>query len=125
MNLYREIKPTVAITKIQNIRLPVFFLRNECIWDMNICGKDPDVDFKDFPSFSKCFFLTGPDHEAIRNHFTPAVLSRFDLISKIAGVAQTYKDFFAYHWVYRTAGPENYQFLAKEAALMLSLCLPC
>ncbi|MGV8120197.1 MAG: hypothetical protein AB2L14_10600 [Candidatus Xenobiia bacterium LiM19] len=124
VSLYRDIKPTVAMTKIQHVKMPDFFLRNETFWDLNIIGTDPDVDFKDFPSFSKRFFLTGPDHEAIREYFTPAILSRFEQVEKIAGVAQAHCNFFAYYWVNRTIDPEDFPYLAKEAATVLHLCLP-
>lgn len=124
VDLYRDIKPTVAMTKIQNVKLPDFFLRNESFWDLNICGTDPDVDFKDFPSFSKRFFLTGTDHEAIRKYFTPAILSRFEQVKKIAGVAQAHDNLFAYYWVDRMIDPEDFPFLSEEAACVLRLCLP-
>lgn len=119
----RGYEQTAAMTRIRDVQFPSFYLRNECIWDLNICGPDPDVDFKDFPSFSKHFYLTSRDHGAIRNYFTPAIVLKLERLEKI-GIAEGYNNYFVYYHLGRILEPERYSILAEEAAGVLRLCLP-
>jgi hypothetical protein len=108
---------------VHEVKFPQFYLRNEKIWDLNLFGNDPDIDFKDFPSFSKKFYLTSSDHEGIKKYFTPDILSKLERLDKI-GIAEGNLSTFVYYHASRTIGPDRYNIFVEEAATVLRLCLP-
>jgi hypothetical protein len=52
-------------------------MRGESILDFNVFGQDPDIDFSESPSFSKNFFVTGPDRKAVEKFFRPEIVDAF------------------------------------------------
>lgn len=72
-NLIHE--QTVIMAQLAN-DLPEFYLSGEYFYHKlgEIIGFK-DIDFTEFPEFSKRYRLTGPDENAIRQLFTPYVIS--------------------------------------------------
>jgi len=71
---------TVVALESANIQVPDFSMRRQhALFDK--LGKflgGQDIDFDDFPEFSKMFVLQGPDEEAIRRFFTPSLIGFFE-----------------------------------------------
>jgi hypothetical protein len=72
---------TCASVKIpaEKKKLPGFFLTRETFWHKigNVLGFH-DINFPDFPVFSKKYRLKGEDEEALREIFKPHVLNFFE-----------------------------------------------
>lgn len=70
-------KQTVAMVEFEGADFPKFLLRSESLLDAGFLGDDPDIDFADNPVFSKNFYLTGPDREAVESFFRPELIETF------------------------------------------------
>jgi hypothetical protein len=80
---------TVICFRADALDLPGFALRPETFWHKvgsTLFGYQ-DIDFETHPVFSKAFLLKGPDEEAVRAAFTPAVLDHFETIPGVSAEA--------------------------------------
>ncbi|MFK7934260.1 MAG: hypothetical protein AB8G22_12180 [Saprospiraceae bacterium] len=72
-------KQTVFFVRSKNLALPEFLMKPETI--LHQMGEwlnfTQDIDFVDFPEFSKQYLLQGEDEEYIRYKMTPQVLRYF------------------------------------------------
>lgn len=70
---------TVAALEVRNFNLPKFHLKPEHFGHAiaKLFGYD-DIDFTDFPVFSKKYHLSGDNEDAVRSVFTPDVLAYFE-----------------------------------------------
>jgi MFS superfamily sulfate permease-like transporter len=70
---------TIALIVFRHLKLPHFSLETETLFDkiFEIAGYD-DIDFPDYPEFSKRYLLKGKDADAIRRFFTDAMLKWFE-----------------------------------------------
>ncbi|MDQ7826213.1 MAG: serine/threonine-protein kinase [Candidatus Eremiobacteraeota bacterium] len=68
---------TAALVTLEGAPFPKFYLRSQSLLDLNIFGRDPDIDFSENPDFSASFFLTGPDRKAIEDFFRPELIEIF------------------------------------------------
>ena len=93
---------------------PSFALRPEGMLD-KIGGAMgfQDIDFESHPKFSKMFVLQGPDENAVRSLFTPALLEFFEEKSGIT--IQTVPGGLLYFRGTRRARPEEFKDLLAEA----------
>jgi hypothetical protein len=75
----RTVKQTVICFQFDSPSLPLFSLRPESFWH-KVGGwlGMKDINFDLNPKFSSAYYLQGPDEEAIRKVFTPAVLAFFE-----------------------------------------------
>jgi hypothetical protein len=66
---------TVAYFTSDQLRLPAFVLCPENLFHKigALVGYD-DIDFREYPEFSKKFLLKGPDEQAIRDYFTDSIV---------------------------------------------------
>ena len=72
----------MSIAALESVHLkgcPHFTMRPASVWDRlgRVFGLQ-DIDFDSHPEFSKRFVLKGPDEEAIRKFFRPALLEFFE-----------------------------------------------
>jgi|GEM_PF-1052221 len=98
-------KQTTAMVKIEGAQFPKFLMRSESFLDTKLIGKDPDIDFEDNPVFSKSFFLTGPDREAIMSFFRPDIIEIFsgDPVSNFKKFA--FLTMPGAYWIVEAEGP--------------------
>jgi hypothetical protein len=70
---------TVFYTSTKDMGLPRFYLKPENLLHTigSWLGKN-DIDFDDFPDFSKSYYLTGEDEYLIRRTFTEQVIKFFE-----------------------------------------------
>ena len=70
---------TVVLIGSDQLDLPTFSLYPETIfhWLANVVGFQ-DINFEDYPTFSKRYRLVGQDEPAIRERFQPEVLTYFE-----------------------------------------------
>ena len=70
---------SIALITFRNARLPHFTLETETLFDklFEAAGYD-DIDFPDYPEFSKRYLLRGKDPELIRRFFSDAMLKWFE-----------------------------------------------
>jgi len=71
-------KQTVAVFKSESFNLPVFSMGPENF--LHRIGAKlgmQDIDFEDYPQFSKQYLLEGENEAAIRSFFTPSILDFF------------------------------------------------
>jgi len=69
---------TVLFFQSLDLGLPEFFMRPETLLDAIATkfGRE-DIDFKEWPKFSRAYYLKGPDEDFIRHHFTDQVIRYF------------------------------------------------
>lgn len=81
----RTHRQTIASLTSPQLNCPEFTMRPEGILDRvgGMLGFQ-DIDFDSHPSFSKSFVLKGPNEEAIRSFFQPAMLEFFETQSNIS-----------------------------------------
>jgi len=81
----RTQKQTIASLTSPQLNCPEFKMRPERILDRvgGVLGFQ-DIDFDSHPAFSNSFVLKGPNEEAIRSFFQPAVLEFFETQSNIS-----------------------------------------
>ena len=75
-------KKTVFCAYVSGFTFPQFALGPECFlvgW-IEAFGVLKDIDFENFPEFSKNYCLVGKNEEEIRRFFTPQILSYFESI---------------------------------------------
>ncbi len=77
-------KLTISVIESEDLRCPSFSLRPENILDRigGLLGFQ-DIDFESHPKFSKLFVLKGPDAEAVRQFFKPALIEYFESVPGI------------------------------------------
>ncbi len=73
---YRQ---TVAALQLPQPLFPAFTLKREHVFHkIGQAFGAKDIDFDDFPDFSKRYLLNGADEQAIRDFFTPDTLRYFE-----------------------------------------------
>lgn len=74
-----EFKMTVMLVNTNNINIPDFSLEAEgMFYDLRGIAGNKDIDFAEYPNFSKQYFLTGDNQSEIRKFFTPSLISFFE-----------------------------------------------
>ncbi len=70
---------SIALVTFRNTRLPHFTLETETLFDkiFEAAGYD-DIDFPEYPEFSKRYLLRGKDPDLIRRFFSDAMLKWFE-----------------------------------------------
>jgi hypothetical protein len=72
-------KQTVVCFSSTELELPGFALRPETLFDkLGGAFGSQDIDFADYPRFSKLFLLRGYPEEQVRELFTPAIIAYFE-----------------------------------------------
>jgi hypothetical protein len=75
-----------------------------------------DIDFDDYPDFSKRYLLRGPNEDDIRAAFHPGVLTFFEQRQGVT--AEGFGDLFAYYRAARRAKPPEVSGLITEALML-------
>jgi hypothetical protein len=97
---------TVYLFQSERLRLPVFALRPEHLfYKIGQLFGYQDIDFKQFPEFSKKFILRGKNEAAIVKAFTQDVVSCFEQEKKIC-VESAGKTLIVY-WSGKRISPER------------------
>jgi hypothetical protein len=97
-----------ALAQIPNKKFTEFHLSPESVLDFGA----KDIDFQDYTSFSKKYFLKGPDEDAVRKIFTPRVISFFE--KETEKIYIECKDNLFIYYSKKALRPEEYpNFLAK------------
>ena len=111
---------TVAFASL-NINLPNFSLTKENFFHKigNIFGYK-DIDFDNFPDFSKNYFLKGEDEQSIRSIFTPELLNYFQNNPTILNV-EANKNYLLYYKLSKRSKPEELISFIAEAAKIVRL----
>jgi len=113
----RSIYYFVALAQVPNKNFTEFHLSPESILDFG--GKD--IDFVDRPTFSKRYFLKGPDEDALRKIFTPSIISFFERETEKIYI-ECKGDRFIYY-SQKAPKPEEYPKFLTKAEQTLSLFL--
>jgi hypothetical protein len=76
----RTWRTSVVCLRAEGLDVPDFRLRPETFWQRvgTALFGFQDIDFDSHPAFSAAFQLKGPDEDAVRAAFTPAVLEHFE-----------------------------------------------
>jgi hypothetical protein len=73
-------RQSVVYFEPRDLKLPLFSLRPEGIFHKLISALGyQDIDFGNRPEFSKRYLLRGPDEQAVRNAFSDAALSFYEM----------------------------------------------
>lgn len=116
----REELTTVVLFESTQLSLPCFLLRPEGILHkIGTALVDTDIDFDEFPKFSRQYLLRGPE-EQVRNVFNSNVLSYFD-----NDPGWTLEGFETQLLVYRdkerVASKEDFQEFVQQARMIFQL----
>ena len=78
---------TVALQQIANLKLPFFSITPESFFHRigDVFGYS-DIDFEEYPEFSKNYFLKGSDEEEIRKLFSKDVIRYFEQEKNIINI---------------------------------------
>lgn len=84
-------RQTVVFIRAEDLAAPEFALGPENLFHRigSFLGMQ-DIDFAEYPQFSKMFLLRGPNEEAIRKFFTPARAAFFEQIPSLS--VEAYKN---------------------------------
>lgn len=116
-------RQTVVCFHLPDRELPVFSLRPENVLHrIGTWFGYQDINFDDFPVFSKRYLLRGPDEPAIRGVFTPKVLTFYEGLTGVSteGAGRTlifYRD-------NRRVQPEQVRGFLEEGFAMLQVFRP-
>lgn len=119
----QRFRQTIVATEVPNIQFPLFYLRNESIWDLDLLGHAEKSDFLNCPSFNARFYLTGPDKEALCNFFTADRLVQIEQLDKI-DIAEGCGQIFLYYRQDFRIEPEVSGLFLDQACKLLQQCLP-
>jgi hypothetical protein len=117
----RTWRTTVVCLRAAGLGVPDFRLRPETFWHRvgtALFGYQ-DIDFDSHPTFSAAFLLKGPDEEAVRAAFTPAVLEHFEQLPGVS--VEGSGDTLVYYRPERRVGPDRVRDLMAEGFAALGL----
>jgi hypothetical protein len=109
---------------LESAHLPTFCLRPEGVWH-KVGGwlGYQDIDFEDYPLFSKNYLLRGDDEESIRNLFTYSVVAFYERETRLSTEGSGNKLLFYRHAV-RVKPDEISPFLEKGLEVLALLHRP-
>jgi len=116
-------KQTVAMVEFEGADFPKFLLRSESLLDTDLTGNDPDIDFADYPLFSKSFYLTGPDREAVTSFFLPELTEIFGRDPAVEFKRFAFFTMPGTHWIVEAEGPHIIFYLPGAIILRKNLQL--
>jgi hypothetical protein len=111
---------TVVLFESTQLSLPYFLLRPEGILHkMGSAFGDQDIDFEEFPKFSRQYLLRGPE-EQVRNVFNSNVLSYFD--NDLGWTLEGFEtQLLVYRDTERVASKEEFQEFVQQARMIYQL----
>lgn len=80
-NSTRSVKQTVFYLYSENLNLPGFLMKPETFFQQigNFLGLSKDINFEEYPEFSKQYFLKGDAEDSIRSKFNDDLLHFFTI----------------------------------------------
>ncbi|MFH1126794.1 MAG: hypothetical protein V1718_01655 [archaeon] len=112
---------TVACAEMKDTNLPHFTLGPESFFHKlgDIFGYK-DINFENYPVFSKRYLLKGPDEKSVRDIFTPETLSYFESRAKPVNFEADGSRMIIYDYS-KTIAPENIHAFIDESSRIAGL----
>ncbi|MFH2138047.1 MAG: hypothetical protein ABII88_06015 [Candidatus Omnitrophota bacterium] len=115
---------TVAYTEIAGLSIPKFFIEAESflhrLGDMIDQG---DVNFEEFPVFSKKYILKADDEAAIRKFFTPEIIKFFESRNSAVTVEASGNKIIIYYLKVEVLSKELPSFIGDAAKIVKILAV--
>ncbi len=107
-------RQSVASLRSDQLVMPAFTMRPENVFSQigGLFGMK-DIDFESHPQFSKMFVLKGPDEQAIRDFFTPPILTYFENHRGLC--VEAFPGSMIFYWPGKRIAPEEIRNFLTQA----------
>ena len=103
---------TVVLFESNTLALPHFFLAPENLFNKDIFG-DRDIDFPEYPQFSRNYILRGELEDSIRRIFNYRVIFLYE--SRQGVTTEGLETILAYYYANESAQPKTWNAFLQEA----------